>query len=449
MPPSNTKPWLHPHFNVAGGKITLYLELNSDTDSVGPPMDDILNSIWTGWDAILQALNSAPPFDANPLSLELVLTGKTVTAPSVVLPTGALKVLAPASGAPRISASFVPNPPPNVRPFKLTVGLGAHANPTTRGARISYVNTIAGNGYIYRDPPEAAPHDTRTHAPDFVSSISHELGHMFGLSDRYYDAVYWILGVPARTATQCSFGVDMTCKQIRNRAYVDGSGQDLRVAVADAWYPQAQLQAAQGNEVQKKAIWAAYNASRERPRFAVRTALPMAHVANDPDYDPANNLMSSGRSRLTPFQASTISAGLVEPGYRKQNWVAVLGAYRRDPAGTTDTPESASDPTQRSFPAWEADPQNNEGTGLLFHSTGNTAGSLRRYACLSAKGPGRDQDGIMTLDVRLATAKGKTATYKFGGGHFNKQIGVNIVHPNYMCYCSQLLNDLVTGGIAG
>jgi hypothetical protein len=383
-----------PYFTIIGNNLTVYFDLSSDTDgTLGNPIDNILAQLNQDW---------APIAAANGLNLIFAFSSATPP-PMDAIPAGL--------------AVIVSAPPPNVQSFKIKVGHGASADASTQSGRVSYVNYQAGIGYIYDMSPNGS-------AP-FVPAISHELGHILGLSDRYYDAAYWLN----------NWAINRTCKQIRQSRYFEPPNVDYRDGIAD-------------------------NASayHDLPRLAVRASLPMSTimVPADTQYAPMSNLMSTGAPMLTAYQINVIRSQATEQVYRKVNWVAVLGTWRRYPTLSkppTGTPPRGAtgaapdfpfgsdftDPAAWIYPAWEATPQD-KGQGLLLLPPGST--TPYRYGCLSARSRGRDEDGNEIQATRLAVAKGKTRVFSFGGTTYNV-IGVNSLQPNWMCNIRQMIADLI------
>jgi hypothetical protein len=395
-----------PYFTVTGNNITVYLDVVADSDSgLGNPIDNILAQIAQQWTAIAAAYGLTLTFALGPNTLPQLLPSP----PQINVITGA-------------------TPPSGVQYFTLTTGRGSNAIPATRGAKISYVTYAAGTGYIYQFPALANP----------VPAVSHELGHILGLSDRYYDAIYWLK----------NWAINRTRAQVRIRQYYVPPN-DFRDGVADP-SPFTAL-----------------------PRLAVRASLPMAaqmtsETSFDPNtnpngYDPLNNLMSVGSATLSPFQINIILTRATEQTYRAQNWVAVLGQWERNPA----SPPSAARITQMTnrgalnlagpdfptpqnytdeigawmFPVWEANPQVrplDTGTGLLFLPKGDV--TPKRYPSISRFHRGRTGDGTVMREDELGIVKEKRRLTRPDGTHIDN-ITLDF-HPDWMCYSRQMVRDM-------
>jgi hypothetical protein len=378
-----------PYHTVSGNALTVYLDLAAAADcGLGNATDNVLAQLAADW---------GPIATANGLTLTFALSAST---PPPMLPVPGAIGVAPGAA-----------PPAGVSYFHFLVGRGTGAMPGTQSARISYVSFAAGTGYLYERPTEL---------PTRVRDVSHELGHVLGLADRYYDAVYWLK----------NRAIDRTCTQIRKGLF---DPPETRDGIAD---PGPQLS--------------------DQPRLAVRATLPMsaAVLPGDAAYDPYQNLMSSGAPALTPGQVDLIRNQTAEPSYRVTSWVAVLGDWERRaaaPAPTTvptgargaglDFPTAGSnfnDVSKWIYPAWEAGPQEG-GTGLLFLPPGGVI--PHRYGCLAGSRRGRAADGSVVMATRLAAAMGRTRVYAFAGSTYNV-IGMNTVHPSWMCHVRRTLHDL-------
>ena len=380
-----------PYHTVIGNEITVYLNLiwSGDGDF---PTDNILAEIARVW---------VPMAAAHGKTISVALAWDTSPPP-----------LAPPPAGLTVSSAIAPA---GVEFFNLEIGRGATANPATRASRTSYVSYDGGTGYIY--------HRDEAAAQSFVPAISHELGHVLGLTDRYYEAMYWLLNVR----------MDRTCAQIRDRIYVE-SGVDYRLGVLDS-------------------------PPTVRPRLAVRASLPMSNemVVDlngnpvDPDYDPYHNLMSTSSPTLSQYQMNVITTGTRERLYRSKNWVAVLGDWRRYPlngpspptpptgafAAGRDSPDNIADLTQWLFPAWEARPQDG-GSGLLFRPFPN--GGPQRYPAVRIGRRARNKNDHVLNSTRLAIVLGKKRVSLFGGSTYNVS-GITSF-PETMCHVRQLLFDL-------
>jgi hypothetical protein len=259
------------------------------------------------------------------------------------------------------------------------------------------------------------------------------------LSDRYYDAVYWLR----------NWAINCTRAQVRHSDY-GTPPNDLRNGLAET-IPLSNL-----------------------PRLAIRVSLPMAAqmligetvfnpISNPNGYDPLNNLMSTGTAVLTAAQVALILSQTAEQDYRRTNWVAVLGSWQRNgPAlsttflnsliakgalspGGPDRPRNqtyANNESAWMFPAWESDPQTrplDSGTGLLFLPVGDT--TPMHYPCICSDRRGRAASGAIFQPNTIGEIEGKRRLVQPNGTHID-----NIIvdfHPNWMCYSRRLLHDLL------
>jgi hypothetical protein len=396
---------------ATGFNITIYLRITSDSGGLASPADNIFAQVVTQWGPITNAHN-----------LNLTFSLSTDTPPLLLPPP------------PGISVTTISTPPGGVEFFNLVVGGGAQADRNTRSGRISYVRYKKGEGYLYVLPLQT---------PTFVPDISHELGHILGLTDRYYEAIYWLTDM----------AINRTCMEIRKGLYIVGTN-DFRDGVA-------------GN-----------GTFVNSPRLAVRVPLPMDMKmipgetafdagTNPNGYVPCNNLMSIGTSALSAYQVSIIvgkdktGQQLVEDEYRKEHWVALLGALQRNAPAPADDfltgnngiaskgccdvngPDYPVDENTMSswiFPTWESNPQArplDAGTGLLFLRIGDN--TPRPYPCLSPHAVGRDKDGKVNNELRISITKAKKRL------HGSKSIAdkTTTVEPDKMCYVVRMLNDLL------
>lgn len=420
----------NPYHVVSGKNITIYLNVVADSDStLGPPIVD----------EILKKLNE----DWNPIAIvhQLTITfafGSTTDLPEVIPPGIQLLDGSNAPNSPGLNVMTGAAPPSGVDVFNFTVGRGKSADKETRSSLTSYVKYRRGTGYIYQLPTTAA-----LLGPD----ISHELGHVLGLSDRYYDGVIWFP----------HYAIHMTCKEIREGKWIDG-GVDRRKGMTDP-SPDPNI-----------------NASAF-PRLALRVTLPI-RIAGESSF---HNLMSDGTATLTTNQVDDILARDEEETYRKKNWVAILGDWDtypqalKDPhfapsgappkaSGTspgwleTKGPErdkssggdpnedmvtgdnplmpatEESDPTKWRYPVRE--PSTSEGgKGLVIGSPEFV--TLRRYACVKFLGKGRGADGAVEKHVRLGLAMGKRWLVGLNGRQ-----KTSLTQRHWMCYARRLIHDL-------
>lgn len=408
-----------PYHVLIGTNLIIYLNIIADSDdALGNAIDNVLAQIDAQWGVIAAA------------------NGLTFT---VALPPAALASI---MSWPNTINVIGAAPPAGVSAFQLTTGLGANAAPLTRSARISYVTYTTGVGYIYQFP--------LVQPPTFVPAVSHELGHVFGLSDRYYEAIYWLR----------DWEITRTRAEIRAGDYgpppfsvKDGQTDPLPVT--------------------------------EQPRLAVRVSLPMSGImvttegqlgqGVDPNpYDPYDNLMSSGTATLSTYQMNLIRNGQAEPAYRLNNWVAILGEWRRNgppppaslirpindpnnlPPGTITSKGAAglagpdypsannytNDVCAWLFPAWESNPQQrplDDGTGLLFLPVGDT--TPKHYPCMRRLGRARTGTGAVFQPNTIATMMSKRRVVRPDGSHT-----ANVLidaHPDWMFYARRMLRDLV------
>jgi len=393
-----------PYHTVSGNTITIYLDVVMDGDStLGPPIiDTIIPILSVEWNAIAAA---------NGLTIIIAL-GPNTAAPIVtpvnqpVLTPNAINVVAGVS------------PPGGVNFFNFTVGRGTNALASTRSARVSYVTYPQGQGYIYQLPGQV---------PMLGQDISHELGHVLGLSDRYYEAVFWLV----------DYAVNMTPRQIRQGQWLAGNN-DLRIGVQDT-----------------------NNTTAGLPRLAVRAPLPI-QVAGEPSFI---NLMSTGAATLSPTQIARILSQTPEQQYRAENWVAILGSWRFFtpppnqpnwvPPHAPDAPGwlptrptdivtngvplypnlTSLDLTMWRYPSREATSQDN-GTGIVFVPPGL---SLHRYACVRRFKRGRGASGAIIHETRIAEAMGR----RWVVGLHGIQKNPTTYHPNWMVYTRRMIRDLM------
>ncbi|HEU0099227.1 MAG TPA: hypothetical protein VFQ67_10680 [Allosphingosinicella sp.] len=396
-----------PYHTAFGDDVTVYLNIIQDTGGANPT-DAILSRIASQWGGmgikLTVALSPATMINNAPTASSFA--GITVTS-----------VAAPISGC-----SF----------FNLTVGYGANAIQNSRSGRISYVNYGQPAGQPTR-PPDPGPagtgyiYNTGTNTSIIVNAISHELAHILGLTDRYYEGVYWLN----------NRSINRTCQQIRQGLYPTVSGQpDLR----------------EGN----------FDKFTILPRMAVRCTLPMSDImfeipdknnpnnkiCLDPQYSPYDNLMSTSSPVLTKYQIDLIKNCTAEEHYRKNNWVADLGVWEQVstavvlPKGALSgngghRPEKYNDLTYWPFPAWEARPED-KGRGLLCRPPEHP---MSRYPCRSPAGRARDENNDIVDATRLATSWGSKNIFVFVVNKLNKT--VNHITSYSMCHLRQTTLDLM------
>jgi len=412
-------PFRPPYHTVAGNTLTIYINVVADSDSgFGPPIiDNILPKLAVEWNAIA--------IDNN---LTLIFALGPDTAPPVVFPSNP-PVIVPNA----ISVITGAVPPSGVNFFNFTVGRGNAAVRNTRSARVSYVNYRQGQGYIYQQPEPLAI---------LGAEISHELGHVLGLSDRYYEAVFWLK----------DYAINMTCKEIRKGTWLAADGTDRRKGIPD---PDPTLDPPIDTSV--------------LPRLAVRASLPI-RVAGEASF---HNLMSDGSKSLTAAQVAIILAQDKEQTYRDKNWVAILGDWRAYPQVTTTPawlppgapqPETSTqlgwlatrapnlatgplflmpatefnDPAKWRYPAREATEQEG-GTGIVCGPPDHTA--LHQYGCLRSFHKGKAADKDVIQKVRVAVAMGRRKLVGLNGATSKNPIIAN--NPHWMCYARRMINDLL------
>lgn len=405
-------PFGPPYHTVAGRTITIYLNVVADSDSgFGPPLiDSIMPDITAAWNPIAAANN-----------LTVILALGPNTTPPVVTPSN---LPTPAPNTVNVVTGITP--PNNVNFFNFTVGHGTNAPRNTRSARLSFVNYQRSFGYIYQLP---------TTVPKLGGEIAHELGHVLGLSDRYYEAVFWLI----------DYAVNRTPAQIRAGQWVVGNN-DMRFGVVDDTPARHLL-----------------------PRLAIRATLPMRRPG-ETDY---HNLMSTTDSSLDSTQVDHILARTVEPTYRVRNWVVILGSWRVYTAaelGADGVPSHAqlepqpkppipdwlmtappdlatngvplfpnttsTDLTMWRYPSFE--PTSVEGgSGVVFIPRGD---SLHRYSCLALFRRGRDDEGGVVDPTRIGQALGRRRLVGLHGSQVNM---TTYKHPNWMAYARRMIRDLL------
>lgn len=394
--------------------VVIYLDIVADSDcNINNVEENILAELATPWMGIAQAHN---------WNLTIALKSNLTPNPAVIWTPGTI----PAG----LNFVSVNAPPGGVTFFRLVVGRGANAAAVTRSGRVSYADYNTGQGYVY---------ELINFPPTCVPDITHELGHILGLSERYYNAVYYLNNV----------GINRSPVQINQGEFVvppgTPNGVDFRNGVP--------------------------NTGQLMPRLAERVSLPMSMVMipgetafsgiNPTGYDPYNNLMSNGSPTLSAFQANMIVTLCPENSYRQENWVAVLGDWRRGGAPPSQPPYRgppgngcrnfrndypATTPTTTYkwiYPAWEASAQDG-GQGLMFApiTSNGTPMASERYACLSASRRGRWPNGDVVTPEYIREAKGKTRDFKLVPALVNL-ISNQSIHPNWFCYSRRLLNDVV------
>src|SRR6202035_3755550 len=184
-----------PYHSISGSEITVYLDVKTDPAenfSLGIPFEKLLEKIAIKWGTI-----------TNTMNFRLIIApaespGMDESYPS---PPGTALFENATPSDRIIYHNDVLVPPSGVEFFKLKVGLKDSVRPETQSARISYVDyphgTGSSSGYIY----------SQAHFPVIdLQDIGHELGHILGLVDRYYDAITW----------DSTKAIDRSCLQIRS-----------------------------------------------------------------------------------------------------------------------------------------------------------------------------------------------------------------------------------------
>jgi hypothetical protein len=380
-------------------KISIYLDVKLDDPTNVVPFnafEKLLGQIAEGWQDIVEAMDLKLIFVP---SVDTEVLDKEVMSQELVLEEDAT----PNDRILYRQPSELNVPPEDVHFFKLKVGNGAAADAKSRSTKTSYVDYKKGEGYIY----------VRSGT---VSDISHELGHILGLADRYYEGITWYN----------DSAIQRTCFEIRTGTWFNSKDEDQRYSVPDKDSKTAKL-----------------------PRYAERVTLPMHNrgVPDDEDYKPGNNLMSSSSPTLTPYQLEFIGinkAGLavnpmVEPDLQTLHWVAILGAAD---AGGPGKPEI------KVHPAW------NGGYALLYYKdeASEKADKPNAYPCYSRQaGKGKEKAGLFaTIEkpelIRKAMRKKRKwiilpgAKKQFANTPGDDDLGV--LERDRWCYCVRLLNDL-------
>lgn len=318
-----------PWFTIVGNTITVFLRISADTDSrlkspipgTGAIVSALLNDVASRWQSILASATPA-------LTLSLVFSFDSTTDAGVI-PLTSTPV--PFNSNPNILISRATS---SGTPFILLVGRGKNALWWSRTSCISYVNTPTASGYIYEE-----------NTPPTTPSFSHELGHILGLADRYYNAVFWIENKQ----------LTLTPSQIRSRQYFDANEAD-DVKADDLRKPEdlpalpTQAELKPMNGAQKAIRWKKYYDDLARPLFARRAFVPMVGDGSETDYNPSVNLMSTGEAALTLNQIAIIRSGNSEVTPNRRNWVVVLGGRQR-----VDKPPSQVDTNADGIPDFTVD----------------------------------------------------------------------------------------------
>lgn len=379
-----------PYHTVSGRSIKIFLDVEDDPDDdytvEGNPFAELLTQIAKEWTDIANDKDLKLTFVPGPNTVLLPPTSPSPPGTVLVgnaLPTDRILYM-----------NSVEAPPTGVAFFKINIGTGARANATSRSARISYVEYETGNGYIYA-LKELSEHQRVPH-------ISHELGHILGLADRYYEAICW-------SATHV---LKRSCKQIRRDEWLDEDGKDQRLPVSLS------------------------SAPRGSPYFAERTSLLMHKNALpkdaqdqplDGEYDPQDNLMSSNSPTLTTYQLEKVGINATgtpakEADLRTINWVAILGNCQTG---------------YKEYHAWD------EGDGLLFYPSNDETKPIDHYPCRSRGRRARDENGVVgAAIIAQLTKKRWIWTFPFQK-LYNRVKNPLLEILNPMCYARRLLRDLL------
>jgi hypothetical protein len=452
-----------PYHAVAGWDITIYLNLLADSDAIlNPPINTVLVELFNRWSPIANAHNLTLTFafkpnttqdpgtlapDLSPAGITIPMTLNQPPTPNVpiaytILPVGSV-------------------PPNNVQYFNMTVGRGAGAQPWSRSGRISYTDYQHGVGYIYEmiDPSSPA-------SPPLIPAALHEMGHILGLEDRYYDGVYWLTNQ----------AVDRTCSQIRQGLWVVGP-KDFRdpVSAQDnipgfGELPREALIV--GLPMDIRQIWTKVpNLTSLSPVLAAfigeEKEETVTTLAQPQPYNPCSNLMTTQARALSTIQVAIILLQIKEPKYRTKNWIAILGRWERNPTAIPNIPtaftrcsggpsppdyptqsELASDPSALIFPTWEVTPENEKERGLVFLTLNTDEDTLKPYPSLYREARVAKYDshnGERQDPERIPRARGRKRyrpdpiNHPF---HF-EEIAQNKNHPQWMCYVNTIISDLL------
>jgi hypothetical protein len=252
---------------------------------------------------------------------------------------------------------------------------------------------------------------------DKVQAISHELGHILGLTDRYFEGMFW----------DKKQVIKRTCKQIRDGRWFNSQGEDQRQPIPDT---------------NKRPI-------NQFPHYAERSSLLMHQQAipDDTTYIPDDNLMSNSKARLTPYQLEYIGIkpdGQNKPpapegSYRTNNWVAILGnKYNK----------------LKEFHAWEVTTPSDR--GLKYYpgnkkTKGNKPNPVKSYPGWSNSKGRALENGKVVQNLLVTEVMGKRRpwllavksflidkrVFKVAKIKFSKAVG-------RMCYAKSILQDLAS-----
>lgn len=377
---------------AAGSDITVYLEAVDDPKDLsasGIPFDRLLTKIAVDWGQI-----------ANAMSLRLIFVPgpNTVLLDSSIPSPPGTALVDNAGPTDRILYSDkVIQPPTGVKFFKLLIGNGASATIESQSTQTSYVTYSKGSGYIYVLKGKV-PH------------ISHELGHILGLTDRYYEGMAW----------DFKHVIKRTCKQVRNGEWFLSDGTDQRDPIVDK------------NNA----------ATNNLPHYAERVSLIMHQraVPDDTDYAPGDNLMSSLNATLTHYQLDLI--GITEDGQnktpevekdiRKTNWIAILGEEHS--------------PNFKQFYVWEETDRDNK--GLKYYPDNDQTKDPKSYPCWSRQKGRALEKGSVVQPTLITELMGKKDSWLLDLKTFLKPTHYDLVRKtfpkrnNRMCYAKRVITDL-------
>jgi hypothetical protein len=275
----------------------------------------------------------------------------------------------------------------------------------------------SGEGYLYERGNSASDVQLQFNA------AAHELGHVLGLADRYFNAVYWLV----------NYRINREWRQVKLQDWIDAELEDMRDF--------ANLVADENP------------GSDGLPYFARRVLLPM-DIPLDTEYIPEDNLMTTSTAVLTTMQMNTIIAmgnlSNAVAQVREQppsNWVAILGSYRRN--GPNDNPPNDDIPyddfghkeQRKIHTAWEARPVSG-GTGLVWADSTSLDDEEYRYPCFGPKSKGRAQDGCIVDGEVLARSMGRRKIFDRICKKWAYRIGEQNTHLK-MCYTRRLIYSLL------
>jgi hypothetical protein len=389
MPP--TIPPKPPFHTVSGREITVYLNVQADPNDAKKsdiPYHRLLTAVGSKWSAITNKMNLKLTFvpgpDTGPLD------------PTKPPPPLAVAVDAATPTDRILYHKETVAKPSDVRWFEAMVGNGASASTTSQCTKTSYVIYETGIGYFYL-------------VGDAVPDFPHELGHILGLVDRYFDSVYW----------DKHRVILRTCAQIRAEDWFDSNG-DI-----------------QNNPVPN---------TGKNPYYADRASLLMHRnaVTDDVDYVTNNNLMSSLDPTLTPYQLECIGIapnGLNKPPAQekehwKTKWIAILG----------DMKYSGLSP----FYVWEDTSKDDK--GLKYYPGNQDPNPItgvgpkpESYPCWSQAQGRALEGGQIKRPILIAEVMGKEESpslKKLPKAHYDLKRHSNAEPETNMCYAKHVVTSL-------